>query len=116
MLYGHKHDRMLLRFIISALLLTAAIPALASPVITASTAGNQGFDVYADGVLVAPVRLAANGAIVADQVETNASGVRLSGLHAIDTSAVTFAADDFVSVTLPSINSTNTPLLWEPTV
>ena len=50
--------------------------------------------------LHAPVRLAANGAIVADQVETNAAGVRLLALRAIDSAAVTFAPDDFVSINL----------------
>src|ERR1041384_3133534 len=78
--------------------------------------GHEGFDVYADGVLAAPVRLAANGAIVADTVETNATGVHLSSLRARDSQAVTFAPDDFVSITLPPPVATNPAAIWEPTV
>src|SRR5689334_15268623 len=79
----------------------------AAPVFTVSPSGNTGFDVYADGVLAAPIRLAANGALVADQVDTTASGLRLSALRASDSLAVTFAADDFVSITLPPSGATN---------
>jgi hypothetical protein len=100
----------------SALLLFATLNALhGSPVITALPAGNQGFDVYADGVLVAPIRLAANGAIVADQVQSNASGIHLSGLRAKDSAAVVFAANDFVNLTIPP-GSTNPADIWEPTI
>jgi len=96
-----------------ALLLAAAIPAgAATPVFTVQPAGNQGFDVSADGVLVAPIRLAANAAIVADQVTTTAQTVRLSSLHARDSLAVSFAADDFVSVTIPPAGAA----VWEPVV
>ncbi len=84
----------------------------AAPAFTVFASGHDGFDVYADGVLAAPVRLAANGAIVADQIQTNASGLRFFGLRAKDSQAVTFAADDFVSVTL----STNPAVVWEPVV
>ena len=97
------------------LLLTAAV-LHAAPVVTVAASGHDGFDVFADGVLAAPIRLAANGAIVADQVDTNASGIRLSGLRAKDSLAVTFAADDFVSITLPAANPTNPPAAWEPVV
>ncbi len=90
------------------------VPARATPVFTVAASGHDGFDVYADGVLAAPIRLAAHGAIVADTVQTNASGLRLSALRAKDSSAVTFAADDFVSITLPAASSTN--LAWEPLV
>jgi len=90
--------------------------AQANPVLTVQPAGNEGFDVYADGVLVAPIRLAANGAIVADQVETNSSGLRFKGLHTKDALAVAFAPGDFVSITLPSPNSTNPAAIWEPTI
>ena len=76
--------------------------------LTVQPAGNQGFDVYADGVLVAPVRLAANGAIVADNVVSNATGLVLSGLRTTDPLAVTFATNDYVSVTLPAPGDTNT--------
>jgi hypothetical protein len=86
----------------------------AAPVITVAPSGHDGFDVYADGVLAAPIRLAANGAIVADTIQTNGSGLRLSGLRAKDSAAVTFAADDFISITVPAADSTN--LAWEPVV
>ena len=75
--------------------------------ITVQPAGNQGFDVYADGVLVAPIRLAANGAIVADNVASNATGILLSGLRTTDALAVTFATNDYVSITLPTPGDTN---------
>ncbi len=83
------------------------IQAYAAPVFTVVPAGNAGFDVSADGVLAAPIRLAVNGAILANTVTTNASGVTLSGLHTSDPLAVTFAPDDYVSITLS--NSTNAP-------
>jgi hypothetical protein len=76
--------------------------------ITVQPAGNQGFDVYTDGVLVAPIRLAANGAIVADNLVSNAMGLLLSGLRTTDPLAVTFATNDYVSVTLPAPGDTNT--------
>jgi hypothetical protein len=41
--------------------------------LTVQPAGNLGFDLYANGGLVAPIRLAANGAIVADSVVSNAT-------------------------------------------
>lgn len=87
-----------------------------APVITLRSAGAEGFDVYADGALAAPIRLAANGAIVASQVSSTASSIRLSGLRAKDSSAVTFAADDFVSITVPAAEGTNPPVIWEPVV
>ena len=90
----------------------ASLSLLAAPAFTVNASGHDGFDVYADGALAAPVRFAANGAIVADQIQTNASGLRFSGLRARDSQAVTFAADDFVSVTL----STNPAVVWEPVV
>ncbi len=74
----------------------------ASPVFTVQPASNQGFDVFADGVLVAPIWLAANGAIVADQVVTNPVGLRLTSLRAKDSLAVTFDPNDFVSILIPS--------------
>jgi hypothetical protein len=92
--------------------LTVTVTLEAAPVITVSPAGNMGFNVYADGVLAAPVRLAANNAIVADSVQATASSIRLSSLRAQDPLAVTFASDDFVSITL----STNPGVIWEPTV
>lgn len=98
------------------LALSCSISTYAAPLLTLQPFGNEGFDVYADGILVAPVRLAAAGAILAGQVETNASGVRLSALRARDSLAVTFAPDDFVSITLPSTTATNPPAVWEPTV
>jgi len=83
------------------------LQAQAAPTFTVQAAGNTGFNVLADGVLSAPIRLAANGAILANSVVTNATGVTLSGLHTSDPLAVTFAADDFVSITLST--STNAP-------
>src|ERR1035437_4337653 len=75
--------------------------------ITVQPAGNQGFDVYANGVLVAPIRLAANGAIVADNVVSNVTGLLLTGLRTTDSLDITFATNDFVSVTLPAPGDTN---------
>ncbi|HWQ90726.1 MAG TPA: hypothetical protein VN673_03565, partial [Clostridia bacterium] len=77
----------------------------ATPVIRMQSAVNGGFDVYADDVLVAPIRLAANGAIVASQVAATADSIRLSGLRAKDGAAVTFASDDYVSISLPAPGS-----------
>src|ERR1017187_1944541 len=75
--------------------------------ITVQPAGNQGFDVYANGVLVAPARMAANGAIGADNGVSRTPGVPLSGLPATDPLAITFATNDYVSVTLPASGDTN---------
>jgi hypothetical protein len=75
--------------------------------ITVQPAGNQGFDVYANGVLVVPIRLAANGAIVADNVVSNTTGLLLSGLRTTDPLAITFSTNDYVSVTLPASGDTN---------
>ena len=99
-----------------AILTAGMIRIPAAPSFTVQANGNQGFDVFADGVLVAPIRLAANGALVADQVETNASGVRLSGLRAVDAQAVSFAPDDFVSITLAAGGGTNLSAAYEPMV
>ena len=104
------------RLPLALLVFLMLVPARGTPVITLQPAANLGFDVYADGVLVAPIRLAANGAIVADVVTTNSSGIRLTSLRARDSQAVVFAADDFVSITLPAANPTNPPVVWEPTV
>jgi hypothetical protein len=91
--------------------------ARATPQLTVAPAGNQGFDVYANGVMVAPIRLAANGAIVADNVISNAAGIELSGLHAKDTQAMTFASDDYVSISVPPPPAgTNPPTGWQPVV
>jgi hypothetical protein len=89
------------------LILGAMIQVHAAPTFTVQLAGNEGFDVFADGVLAAPIRLAANGAILVGSVVTNATGIILSGLHTSDPLAVTFAADDYVSITLST--STNAP-------
>src|SRR5260221_9044800 len=85
--------------------------ALAAPTFTVQPVANVGFDVFADGVLAAPIRLAANGAILADSVVTNASGIILSGLHTSDPLAVTFAADDYVSITLSSLSNAPEPIV-----
>lgn len=81
----------------------------ATPAYTALAFGNQGFDVFADGVLVAPIRLAANGVILADTVTTNADGLTLGGLHCSDPLAVAFAAGDSVTLHLPPAPNTNGP-------
>src|SRR5579859_579372 len=81
--------------------------ARAVPAYTALASGNQGFDVFADGVLVAPIRLAANGVILADTVTTNVDGLTLSGLHCSDPLAVAFAAGDSVTLHLPPAPNTN---------
>src|ERR1039458_5149102 len=86
--------------------LLALVQAQGGP-ITVQPAGNQGFDVYANGVLVAPIRLAVNGAIVADSVVSNATGILLSGLRTADPLAITFATNDYVSITLPAPEDTN---------
>jgi hypothetical protein len=95
------------------LLLASFMPAHAGPAFTVQPAGGLGFDVLADGVVVAPIRLAAGGAIVADTVTTNLDGLTLSGIHARDPLAVTFATNDFVTITLPSAGDTNatTPVI-----
>src|ERR1039458_7442488 len=86
--------------------LLALVQAQGGP-ITVQPAGNQGFDVYANGVLVAPIRLAANGAIVADNVGSNITGLLLSGLRTTAPLAITFSTNDYVSVTLPASGDTN---------
>jgi hypothetical protein len=79
---------------------------------TVQPAGNQGFDVLADGALVAPVRLAANGAIIANTLVSNSTGLVLSGLQTSDPLAVSFATNDYVSLTLPAAGDTNgTPII-----
>ncbi len=92
---------------LSGLLLAVFMPAHAGPVFSVQSAGGVGFDVLADGVVVAPIRLAADGAIVADTVTTNLNGLTLSGLHAKDPLAVAFAASDFVTITVPAAGDTN---------
>jgi hypothetical protein len=79
----------------------------AAPAFSVQPAGSTGFDVSADGSVVAAIRLAANNAIQADNVVVNPNGIQLSGLHTADPLAIPFAADDFVSITLSS--STNAP-------
>lgn len=56
---------------------------------------------------MAPIRLAANGAIVADNVVSNTTDLLLSGLRTPDPLAITFATNDYVSVTLPASGDTN---------
>lgn len=96
--------------------LGVVVSARGSPRFTIQAAGNEGFDVLADGVVVAPIRLACESAIQADSVATNASGIRLSGLHTKDPLAATFAADDFVSISVPAVGEGSAPTAWEPTV
>ena len=87
-----------------------------APVFTLQPVGNEGFNVLADGVLVAPIRLSSASALQADTVVANASGIRLSGLHAKDPLAVTFDPGDFVSISLPASGATSAPTAWEPVV
>lgn len=56
---------------------------------------------FADGTLVAPIRLAAGGALLAGTVTTNSDGLTLSSLRCKDPLAVTFAPNDFVTIHLP---------------
>jgi hypothetical protein len=81
-----------------ALVAGLALTSLAAPKVTFQPFGNQGFDVLADGKVVAPIRLSTCGAMVADKVETRRDGLRLSGLRCVDPLAVSLAADDFVSI------------------
>jgi hypothetical protein len=92
------------------------LKAHAGPVFTIQAAGNEGFNVLADGIVIAPVRLACESAIQASSVVTNASGIRLSGFHTKDPLALIFAPDDFVSVTLPAPGPGDVPTQWEPRI
>src|SRR6266853_1194704 len=99
-----------------SLLMALVLQVNGSPLFTLRPVGNAGFDVLADGNVIAPIRLAAEGAIQADNVVTNVSGIQLSGIHTKDPLAVTFAPDDFVSVSLPEAGITNAPTAWAPVV
>lgn len=70
--------------------------------LTVQPVGRLGFDVLSDGRLVAPIRLAADGGITADNVQTTLDGLRLSGFHTKDPLAATFGPEDYVSITLPA--------------
>ena len=49
--------------------------------VTVRPAGHEGFDVLADGRVLAPIRLSTNGAITAETVQARSDGgVRLSRL------------------------------------
>jgi hypothetical protein len=85
-------------------------------VFTIAPAGNEGLDVLADGTVIAPIRLSCESALQASSVVTNASGIRLSGLHTKDPQAVIFAADDFVSITLSTPSAGDVPTQSEPRV
>ncbi len=87
------------------------LSAEAAPVLTLQAAGNAGFDVLADGVVVAPMRLAANNAILADYVVADADSITLSGLHTSDPQAVVFAADDFISISLSQSTAAPEPVV-----
>jgi hypothetical protein len=62
---------------------------------------GNGFEVVAGAVHVTN-SLAANGALVADNVVSNATGVTLTQLRARDSAAVVFATNDFVTLNLPT--------------
>ena len=98
------------------LLIGLLFQANGAPVFTLRVAGNEGFDVLEDGTNIAPIRLAAESAIQADSVATNASGIRLSGLHTRDPLAVAFDSQDFVSISMPEAGVSNAPTTWEPVV
>ncbi len=99
-----------------AFLVGLVLSAKGSPVFTVQPFGNEGFNVLSNGVTIAPIRLAAESAIQADSVVSNASGIQLSGFHTKDPLAVTFATNDFVSISLPDPGATNSPGSWEPVV
>ncbi len=105
-----------LSFAIVWLLVAVVLRMNGGPVFTLRPAGGEGFDVLADGTNIAPIRLAAESAIQADTIVTNGLGIQLSGLHTRDPLAVTFAADDFVSISLPEPGTTTPPSVWEPVV
>ncbi|HEX3720687.1 MAG TPA: hypothetical protein VH595_22280 [Verrucomicrobiae bacterium] len=86
------------RLLASLPLLLVAATRLAGANITFQPVGNEGFDVLADGKVVAPIRLSADGAILAGKVENLDGGLRFSELRCPDEEAVSFASDDFVSV------------------
>src|ERR1700674_4060606 len=74
-------------------LLTLLLGAQGAAVFTVQPVGGLGFDILADGKLVAPIRLAAEDAIQAGNVVTNATAISFSALHTKDPLAVTFAPD-----------------------
>ena len=78
-------------------LLMSAILADATS-ITFQRAGDEGFDVLADGRVVAPIRLSVDRAIVAGKVEETDGELRLSQLRCADPEAIRFGPDDFVSI------------------
>src|SRR5579871_2046462 len=92
------------------------LAATGSSVFTVQPFGNEGFDVLSNGVTIAPIRLAAESAIQADNIVSNASGLQLSGFHTKDPLAVIFATNDFVSISLPEPGETNSSGSWEPVV
>ena len=96
-------------------MLLAITVSMEAATFTLRPAGNEGFDILADSTVVAPVRLCSESAIQADNVETNVTGIRLSGFHTRDPQAATFAPDDFISVTLPPLGGSSSDQ-WEPVV
>ena len=66
------------RFRALSLVLGFSAWSLAGAPLTFQPAGHVGFDVLADGKVVAPVRLCAGGVLVADKVEKDGGGLRLS--------------------------------------
>jgi hypothetical protein len=109
----------LLASTLSALSFLWLTPAQAAPQsLTIQAAGQVGCDVLANGIVVAPIRLAANDALVADSVVATNGGVRFSGFHARDPLAVSFAPGDYISMSVPATSAvgTNTPPQLEPVV
>src|SRR5690242_9808845 len=118
----HKRVRILVRCWLlysacgAALSLAFLCQSQGAPVFSVQPSGNAGFDIMADGKLVALIRLAAADAIQAGNVVTNTTGISLSALHTKDPLAATFAPDDFVSITLPAADPSTPPTVWEPVV
>ena len=72
-----------------------------APLYSIGHADSQGFDV-AIGALHVTNLLAANGALVADDVVSNSNGVTMKRLRAADSAAVVFDTNDSVILTLPT--------------
>jgi len=98
------------------LILTFTLARVQAATITVQPVGNAGFDVCLDGAVAAPIRLAANGAILADNVVSNETGLVLSGLRTSDPLAVTFGTNDFVSITLPGPTNPEPVIRFQLTV
>ncbi len=108
----------------------ATVPAVAQTVeigplsVSAARADGRyvGFDVVADGTLVAPVRLSSNELITAARAEqTPDGGLRLSGLRTKAGTGLQLGADDFVQIApvagdrWPRVTFSMTVVAFDPT-